>query len=35
LLWTTITLLSVAFNVSTYMEHPSMLDPISLRESQA
>lgn len=35
LLWTTITLLSFAFNVSTYMEHPSMLDPISLREPQA
>lgn len=30
-LWITIALLSFAFNVSTYMEHPSMLDPISLR----
>ncbi len=35
LLWITITLLSFAFNVSTYMEYPSILDPLSLRLLQA
>jgi hypothetical protein len=30
-LWVVIALLPFAFNVATYMEHPSMLDPFSLR----